>query len=294
MTAAAARRRLEFTGAEGNRVVADLWGEGAGPVAALLHGGGQTRRAWDGTARRLVAAGWRAVAVDQRGHGDSDRSPSGHYGFPDYAADAALVFRAIDARLGRRPVAIGASLGGLSSLLVAGSIDPQAMAALVLVDVTPRTDPEGVAAILGFMGARMHDGFASLEEAAEAIAGYLPHRPRPRTLEGLRKNLRRGGDGRYRWHWDSRFIDGPRPISTDAEAAQAAFVAAARRLTVPTLLVRGQMSELVSDEHARDFLALAPGARCVDVGGAGHMVAGDRNDAFAATVVEFLCGLAVA
>lgn len=294
MTVSIPHRPTTFRGAEGNLVRATVWGEGGGPVAALMHGGGQTRHAWEGTARRLVASGWRAVAVDQRGHGDSDRSLPGNYAFTDYAADAALIFDQIIAALGQRPVAVGASLGGVASLLVAGEIAPQTVSGLVLVDVTPRTDPNGVDSILGFMGERMHEGFASLEEAAEVIAGYLPHRPRPRSLEGLRKNLRRGDDGRYRWHWDPRFIDGPRPISTDRDLIPLRCVEAARRLTAPTMLVRGQMSELVSEEHVRDFLALVPHAAYVDVSGAGHMVAGDRNDAFATALVDFLCGLEAA
>lgn len=294
MMQAVPHRQAQFRGIEGNRIVATIWGEGSGPIAALLHGGGQTRHAWDGTARRLVGSGWRAITVDQRGHGDSDRSAPGNYAFTDYTADAALVFDQIGDRLGQRPVAVGASLGGMASLLVAGEISPESVAGLVLVDVTPRTDPNGVAAILGFMGERMHDGFASLEEAAEVIADYLPHRPRPRSLDGLRKNLRRGADGRFRWHWDSRFIEGPRPISTDGETLESRCVEAARRVTVPTMLVRGQMSELVAEEHARDFLDLVPHAAYVDVSGAGHMVAGDRNDMFATALVDFLCGLEAA
>lgn len=280
--------RIYFTGSEGNRLAADIWGEGRGQVAVLLHGGGQTRHSWGGTASRLADAGWRAITVDQRGHGESDRSEPGHYSFREFAADARDVFRQTGERYGMAPVAIGASLGGLSSMIVAGEERNPPMSALVLVDVTPRMDPNGVDGIMNFMGARMRAGFGSLEEAADAVAEYLPHRPRPKSLEGLRKNLRLDPDGRYRWHWDLRFIEGPRPISTGGRANPDVFVDAARNITLPTMLVRGRMSELVGEEHVREFLELVPHAEFADVSGAGHMVAGDRNDVFADAVIGFL------
>jgi pimeloyl-ACP methyl ester carboxylesterase len=279
---------ISFTGIEGNRLAADLRGSGAGPVAVLLHGGGQTRHSWGGTAERLANAGWRAITVDQRGHGDSDRSEPGHYSFREFAGDAAEVFRQVGDRFGTRPVAIGASMGGLSSLLVAGEDNDPPMSALVLVDVTPRMDPNGVAGIMNFMSARMEAGFGSLEEAADAVAEYLPHRPRPRSLDGLRKNLRLDPDGRYRWHWDPRFLDGPRAISSGRDDGLNPFLEAAGKITIPTLLVRGQMSELVGEEHVREFQSLVPHAAFTDVSGAGHMVAGDKNDVFAEAVLSFL------
>jgi pimeloyl-ACP methyl ester carboxylesterase len=159
---------------------------------------------------------------------------------------------------------------------------------LVLVDIVPRMDPGGVDHIQGFMRARAREGFGSIEEAAEAVAAYLPHRPRPTSLEGLRKNLRLHPDGRWRWHWDPRFLDGPRPVDADREIVEAALERAARGLSVPTLLVRGGASELVTPEAVEAFLALAPHAEYANVAQARHMVAGDRNDAFGAAVEEFL------
>ncbi|MEJ8574541.1 alpha/beta hydrolase [Microbaculum marinum] len=285
---------VAFVGTENNRLAADVFGHGSGPVAVLMHGGGQTRHSWGGTAERLARSGWRAITVDQRGHGDSDRSGPGNYSFRDFADDAAAVYAQVEARYGMRPVVIGASMGGLSSLLVAGERDDPPMAALVLVDVTPRMNPNGVAGILDFMGARMEAGFGSLEEAADAVAEYLPHRPRPRSLDGLRKNLRLGDDGRYRWHWDPRFIDGPKPISSGRDPSVNPFVEAARQVAIPTLLVRGRMSELVEEEHVREFLELVPHAAFADVSGAGHMVAGDKNDVFADAVLGFLSRLEAA
>ncbi len=138
------------------------------------------------------------------------------------------------------------------------------------------------------MGERMDEGFATLEEAADAIAEYLPHRPRPSSLEGLRKNLRLDDDGRYRWHWDPAFMKGPRNINVDAEALMGELLAGLPNLHIPVLLVRGMQSELVGEAQAREFAERVPQASYVDVGGAGHMVAGDRNDIFCDAILDFL------
>jgi pimeloyl-ACP methyl ester carboxylesterase len=283
-----------FAGAAGNKLVGDRYGNGK-RVAILLHGGGQTRHAFAGTAAALAAAGWTAIAIDQRGHGDSEWAADGTYRIFDFAGDAAQIAASVLERYGVPPVAIGASLGGMASMIAEGEAAkrnlPSIFSALVLVDVTPRIDPEGAMKIRGFMRGRVREGFASIEEAADAVAAYLPHRPRPTSNEGLRKNLRQHDDGRWRWHWDPAFFDGPAPVSSEREKQEAARVEAARTLRIPALLVRGGSSELVREEHAREFLELAPHAKFVDVAGARHMVAGDRNDVFTGAILDFLDGL---
>lgn len=283
-----APRSLPLEGAEGNRLEATLW-DGYGHPVIFLHGGGQTRHAWDVTARRVAEHGMRAIAVDQRGHGESAWVASGNYTFAHFAEDMAAITRQVHDRFQARPSAVGASLGGLASL-AAQTRDPDLLESLVLVDITPRMDPEGVARIQGFMGARMEEGFATLEEAAEAIAAYLPHRRKPRSLDGLRKNLRLGGDGRYRWHWDPAFIKGPRNVNEGADALMRDLIDALPDLRLPVLLVRGVQSELVHADYAREFVERTPSASYVDVRGAGHMVAGDRNDVFSRAVLDFLTG----
>jgi pimeloyl-ACP methyl ester carboxylesterase len=254
----------------------------------LLHGGGQTRHAWGAAARRIADAGHAAFTIDQRGHGDSAWIDDRAYAFDDYAADAVAVCGTVAERFGKPPVLVGASLGGISGLMAECLGGPNLLAGLVLVDITPHMDADGVSRIQGFMAERMREGFATLEEAAAAIAAYLPNRPQPRSLEGLAKNLRQDSDGRYRWHWDPAFIDGPRNINTGAETVQQRLAEAARRLSIPVLLVRGQQSELVREEAVAAFREMTPHAEFVDVSGAGHMVAGDRNDAFNDAVVGFL------
>jgi pimeloyl-ACP methyl ester carboxylesterase len=278
-------RHATFTGAAGNRLEADIYGHGD-QAALLLHGGGQTRHAWRGAARKLAERGFTAVPVDQRGHGDSEWVKSGHYSFLDYADDAVALGRQIEERIGAKPVAIGASLGGMASLAAIGR-EP-CFSALVLVDIVPRMEEEGVKHVHAFMRARMKEGFGSIEEAAGEVAAYLPNRARPPSVDGLRKNLRQKPDGRWYWHWDPAFVEGERTPGSDRRQVVETMEAAARSLTVPTLLVRGGSSDIVSPEAAKAFLDIVPHARLVDVGGAGHMVAGDKNDVFAAAIIDFL------
>ncbi len=272
---------VTYLGRNAVQIIGDTYGPATAPPVILLHGGGQTRHAWGSTARALGEAGWHAIALDLRGHGDSGWDPESDYSMDAFVDD----LLAVVAALGRPPIAVGASLGGMASLLCAGETAPDALRAVVLVDVAPKTEQEGVDRIVSFMEASP-EGFATLEEAADAIAGYVPHRPRPTNLDGLRKNVRLGDDGRYRWHWDPAFIRGDGRVNARRDPDRMAR--AARGLRVPTLLVRGRMSDVLSEDGARHFVELVPHARYVDVSGAGHMVAGDENDAFTDAVIEFL------
>ena len=268
-----------WPGTAGVRIAGDSWGDPEGPLVLLQHGGGQTRHAWKGAGEILGAAGYFAVAFDARGHGDSDWAPDGLYGQDVMVKDLQCVVAALG---GRRPVLVGASMGGGTSLVAVGE-DQVDATALVLVDVGPRIEPEGVDKIQAFM-TRQPDGFGSLEEVADAIASYQPHRRRPRSTDGLAKNLRLGADGRYHWHWDPRF----RPSRHDLEKRRERLEACSRQLSLPTLLVRGGLSDVLSEEGAQAFLALCRHSEYVNVKGAGHMVAGDRNDVFGHAVSAFL------
>jgi pimeloyl-ACP methyl ester carboxylesterase len=276
--------RLAFGGADGNRLAADGWGAIDAPPVLLLHGGGQTRHAWSDTGRRLAEAGLHAIALDHRGHGDSEWVGDGDYSFHAIAADVAAVLRS----LGRPAVLTGASLGGIASMLVAGELAPERVRAVILVDVGLQMNKAGVARIIEFMSAHP-DGFADLREAAEAVAAYLPHRERPTNPGGLAKNLRESADGRLRWHWDPRMLDHASEAGHLSEFADVERAAA--KIDAPVLLVRGGLSDVMDENSVARTLEAIPRATYVNVTGADHMVAGDRNDAFTQAVLDYIAHL---
>lgn len=283
-TAQSAPQTVTFQGVGGLTLVGDEWNRGAAsaadrPTVLMLHGGGQNRFSWKRTGQILADAGLHVVALDSRGHGDSDRSPEADYAVETLCADTLQVLDQIG-----RPVAlVGASMGGLTGILVAHEAGPQRVTQLVLVDVVPRYEKDGSARIRDFMFNHVH-GFDSLEDAADAVAAYLPHRPRPRSPEGLKKNLRQR-DGRWYWHWDPAFLTRPGddPFIRLEKLEQAAI-----DLTIPILLIRGKLSDVVSVEGVKDFLQKVPSAEFVELSDAGHTAAGDDNDAFSDVVVQFV------
>ena len=271
-----------FRGADELVLTADVAGDLGGPPVLMLHGWGQTRHAWGRTLTRLADRGFRAISLDLRGHGESDWAADGDYTTDAYVRDLHAVIEQIDAV----PALVGASLGGITCLAAEGNSEGLLSRALVLVDITPRIEPEGAERIMSFMKAKP-EGFASLEEAADAIAEYNPHRRRPHSFDGLNKNLRLKENGRWHWHWDPAFMGG-QGRGSDMGQREDWLNEAARAVRVPTLLVRGGLSDIVSEQGVREFLKVLPGAEYVDVPNAGHMVAGDQNDLFADNVISSL------
>ncbi len=274
---------VEFRGDGDLSLMADEWNRGVAdperPTILMLHGGGQNRLSWKKTGQVLADRGLHVIALDARGHGDSDRAPNAEYSLDALVRDAAAV---VD-QIGRPVALIGASMGGMTGILLANQLGPQQITKLILVDVVPRFEQEGTSRIVDFMSRHVH-GFATLDDAADAIAAYLPHRRRPRRLDGLTKNLRHR-DGRWHWHWDPAFVTSP---SGESFAEVDVLERAAIGLEIPILLIRGKLSDVVSEEGVADFLAKVPRAEFVELSGAGHTAAGDDNDAFTDAVVGFV------
>ncbi|WP_336968544.1 alpha/beta hydrolase [Sphingobium aromaticiconvertens] len=279
MTMMTAIERLTLPGS-GLMLTADAIGPDDGQVVLFLHGSGQTRQSWRKAVAVAARHGYRAITIDLRGHGDSGWSPDSHYSVQTFADD----LRAVVDAIGTPPIVVGASLGGLAAMLVAAA-HPDSMRALVLVDITSKVNADGAKDVMGFMGAAAN-GFATLEEASDAVAAYQPHRPRPADNSGLARNLRLR-DGRYYWHWDPAFM----AMGEDSEIqanTPTLLDDAARALTLPTLLIRGGHSNIVTEESAREFLEMVPHADYAHIDGAHHMVAGDANDAFNDAVFAFI------
>jgi pimeloyl-ACP methyl ester carboxylesterase len=273
---------VKFRGIDGLTLIADEWNrdvESDRPSILFLHGGGQNRYSWKNTCQLLADEGLHVVALDSRGHGDSDRAPDANYSVDALSEDTLLVLD----QIARPTVLIGASMGGMTALPVAYQAGPEKVTKLVLVDVVPRYEKDGSARIREFMSSGLH-GFESLDAAADAVAAYLPHRTKPRSAEGLKKNLRLR-DGRWYWHWDPAFLTAP---LDDPFVRVEKLERAAVNLTIPILLIRGRLSDVVSEEGVKDFLEKVPSAEFVELSDAGHTAAGDDNDAFSEVVVQFV------
>ena len=275
---------MHFKGQGGLKIAADAWGSDNQDIVILLHGGGQTRHAWGETGKKLSKAGFYAIAIDLRGHGDSDWHEEGDYSINAYKEDVVSIIKS----LGRPASLVGASLGGMVSLSLAGDKDYSNLcSSLVMVDIGIYPDPEGSDRIVNFMQSG-NKGFESLEEAAKTISKYLPHREKPKDTKGLIKNLRLKENGRYYWHWDPRFITRRQGSRRERFSDQKKY---AERVSVPTLLIRGALSDVVTKEDVKFFLSVIPHAKFEEIEKASHMIAGDRNDMFAESAIKFLKSL---
>jgi pimeloyl-ACP methyl ester carboxylesterase len=276
----ASAERVLISRRDGGALVVERFGPSDGPPLLLTHGFGQTRLAWEESAHKLAARGFQVLALDARGHGDSDWSANAEYTLDDFLDDLDRVVATLD----QPPILIGASMGGLLGLLAMGERDPPPFAALVLVDIAPRWETAGVERILDFMRARP-DGFASIDEALELVQQYLPHRAQRHDAGSLGRYLRPRADGRLRWHWDPRLLES---VGAAATPYLARLISAAQNVRAPTLLVSGAMSDVIRPESIAEFLTLVPHAEHVEIADATHMLVGDRNTRFLSAVEAFL------
>lgn len=269
---------------DGIELVGDAFGSPSDPKVVFLHGTGQDRRAWAATAEALGSAGWFAVTVDLRGHGDSGWSADGGYGTDRFTADLTAMVDSI----GRPAALVGSSLGGRTAMVAAGEAATPLATSLVLVETAARLDDGGAARIGTFL--RQHlDGFGDLDEVADAIASYRGTPRRPTDPVRLQQVVRRRDDGRFHWLWDARIIvrDGE-IVQHRSEAEHIRTADAARAITVPTLLLRGEHSDLVTAQAAAHLLELIPHCEHAEVAGMAHMIAGDRDEQLQRYVTEFL------
>jgi pimeloyl-ACP methyl ester carboxylesterase len=273
-----------FKVSEGREIIASEWGDNMNPLVIMLHGGGQTRHSWKGVAAKIANLGFYVIAHDLRGHGESFWDSDGDYTFDAHRDDLVKIIR----QLGKKANLVGASLGGMISLSLAGhEEESKHCSGLIMVDIGMRPNDEGSDRIVEFMrsGAK---GFASVEEAADAVSGYLPHRERPKDISGLKKNLRLKEDGRYYWHWDPLFLTDRTGMGEVREERFKQLENSAKRITVPTLLVQGALSDILTNKEKEEFLNAVPHARFAEIQQATHMVVGDKNDIFAEAIVDFL------
>ncbi len=275
------KRTLKLTTHDGCTLVGDIAGLRTGPGVVLLHGGGQTRHSWATAMLKLVNRGYLVANFDARGHGDSDWSPNGDYTTEVLASDLDLILSVVP-----RPTAlVGASMGGLTAFHLVASSAGTIVDALVLVDIVLHPSAAGAEKIHAFMRANQ-DGFRCLAEAVAAVTAYNPHRSRPKNASGLMRNLRRRENGRLYWHWDPRMLNA-RP-SAEPPYASEKLLELCGRVTLPTMVIRGGDSDVVDEAGIAEMRKCLPQTEVFEVPGAGHMVAGDKNDAFTAGMIQFL------
>jgi pimeloyl-ACP methyl ester carboxylesterase len=263
------------------------WGHAGLPAVVCLHGGGQTAYMFEQLGVALTGR-FHVLAWDFADHGDSDPfldEPENPFDRHILAADAAPLC----AEFGiRQAVFVGASMGGIVSVTIAAS-QPDLVGGVVLLDVGHRMEVAGVQRITAFMAE--HESFADLDEAAAAIATYLPDRAI--TKGRLTRNLRQRADGRWVWkHGLGRRLRA-RGAPVTVEAQEAGFIVPGldddlRGLHRPTLVLRGANSDVLSEAGADELLALLPDARFARITGAGHLAAGDNPESFVALVGRFL------
>ena len=274
--------RLGFVMADDRQVHYLEWGPSAAPTIVCLHGGGQTAYMYEdlGTA---LGTRYHVVAPDLPGHGESEP-------LPDEPFNRQVLARTLPPLLEefgiRRAVFVGASLGGIAGLTLA-AMRQDLVTALVLIDVGHRLEDEGVNRIIDFLG--RHESFGSLEEAAVAIAEYLPHREGAVDPQRLRRNLRQRPDGAWVWkHNLGRSVRERGSTFGGWRALMAGMEDEASGITCPVLVLRGAGGDALSDEGADEVAALLPDARLQTIGAAGHHAAGDNPATTVSLVRAFL------
>ena len=273
---------MKFKVDSGLELVASEWGNANDPLVVLMHGGGQTRHAWGSTGAVLSESGFYVLSLDLRGHGDSQWHPDGDYLIDSYKDDLISILN----QVGKPASLVGASLGGMVSLSLASDLNKKDLVtSLVMVDIGLYPNEKGSNEIVSFMQSGIK-GFSNLNEASDAVSAYLPHRKRPRDNRGLEKNLRLKEDGRYYWHWDPRFLDERDDDSRENQKEK--NIRLAKNISIPTLLIRGALSNVVTQKEVDDFLTIIPHSEFQEIEKAAHMVAGDRNDIFANSAIKFL------
>jgi pimeloyl-ACP methyl ester carboxylesterase len=247
------------------------WGAAGLPALLLLHGGAQTAHSFDEVAPAL-ARDHHVLALDQRGHGDSDWAS--RYDREAFCGDIAAV---LDAYGWDGVTLVALSLGGLNAIAFAAH-RPERVRGLVVIDVVPSVATAGREAIGRQLAVR---DFASFDEAVAHARAFNRRRTVANIRERLRHAMRKGADGRWTYKFDPGLASG-------AGLHIETLWWAVGRLRCPTLLVRGAESPILTAEGAERFVRMVPGSRLSLVAGAGHSVMGDNPVGFLAAVRPFL------
>lgn len=256
------------------------WGSESAPVILMLHGFGLSGHMFDEFAERAQSR-YRLIALDQRGHGDSEWAKDGDYSRDAFVRDLEHVRDALGLD---RFVLMGHSMGGLNAVAYTAK-HPEHVRALILVDVGPEASREGVDNIRRFVQGPDELEF---EEFVQLAHRFNPRRSLENIRQRMRHRLRQTESGKWTWKFDKRFRDPNAPLRIGSDLSNDQVWQLFRSINVPTLLVRGAESDVLTQEVAERTVREMPKARLVVVPGAGHSVPGDNPDAFTEAVLAFL------
>lgn len=247
--------------------------------AVALHGFALNCHSFDEVAPALSdRLHW--YALDQRGHGLSDRAAElGDYSRDHMADDIRAFIAANDLD---RPVVVGHSMGGMNSMTFAAR-HPDQLRALVLIDVGPEVTVDGAQQVRQFVAGPYE--MDSLDEWVEHTHRYYPFRSKEGIRKRLAVSLRETPGGRMAKQFDERFRQAE---FRGVAESRSDIWDTARALQCPTLLLHGEKSPVLKREQAEAFANAVASVRLVTIPEAGHSVAGDQPDAFTAAVSEFL------
>jgi esterase len=245
------------------------WGSAGKPWLVFLHGGGQTAHTWDIVCLALRDR-YHVVAVDLRGHGDSEWSPELDYGPAAHARD---VLGLLDHLGAEQAMLVGMSLGGMSAMY-ATAVAPERVRALVVVDVAPNAPPDRGRDVVAFMNSKVE--LNTLDDYVEQALSFNPRRDRELLRTSLMFNLRQRAGGGLAWKWDPRPMAHPESRREEWNRVRQELWERAAGIETPTLLVRGRESKILLPEDAEELVAHMRDARWVEVPDAGHTVQGDN------------------
>jgi esterase len=255
------------------------WGEpGARPIV-LLHGGHQSAHSWDLVSLHL-AQRYHVLALDQRGHGDSEWARDVSYTNHEMSLDAEAFIGAT--RL-QRPLLMGHSMGGRNAMLLTRR-NPSLLRALVIVDVGPEVSDRGRVVIAGFV--RDNEEFDDLDHFVRNVQQYDPYRSREHIERTVKYNMLQRADGKFVSKCDAN----PRRLGVvrGTGPQENITLEEARAFDLPVLLVRGADSRILTADAAERFRDALPNGNLVTVPNCGHNVHGQNTKGFIDAIDEFL------
>ncbi|MCI0440578.1 MAG: alpha/beta hydrolase [Chloroflexi bacterium] len=273
-----------FINANGLRFHYLEWGDAGSPPVLLLHGFAQTCHSWDFVALSLCDR-FRVIALDQRGHGDSDWAPDGDYSPETQQKDIHAIVQALDIK---DMLLMGLSMGGRNSFTYAAS-HPERVRALVIVDAGPENRRDGGTNIRNFVS--QDDELDSVDEFVQRVLRYNPRRDPVQVRGSIMHNLKQLPSGKWTWKYDKRLRSPERRFGQQDLAVTQRLWGYLESLKCPTLVVRGAQSDVIAMETAEAMHQRIPNGRLATVERAGHLVMGDNPAGFEKVVTAFLAEL---